>query len=126
MIYINYNFQSIDFSLYSRYKPKIKIKMNSREVLKRDKFSLKLRKIKGINKVISISKIKKIRLIVKNWILRGIRFNERGSNPHSKGEDFSRSWKVFFEIIKFNKINKSEIIIFNIIMMNKDIIYIKN
>lgn len=32
-----------------------------------------------------------------------------GSNPHSKGDVFSRSWNDFFEINKFNKIRKIEI-----------------
>lgn len=72
-----------------------------------------------------MSKIKKIRLIIKNWILKGMRVGDRGSNPHSNGEDFSRSWKDFFEIIKFSKIKKKEIIIFNINSTIKKIIYIK-
>lgn len=76
--------------------------------------------------VISISKIKKISLIIKNWILNGIRFKDKGSNPHSKGEIFSRSWKVFFEIIKFNKINKNEIKILNLSRIIKEIIYIND
>ena len=67
------------------------------------------KKIKGINRVISISKIRKISLIKKNWILKGRRFLEIGSNPHSKGEIFSRSWKDFFEIKKFNIIKILEI-----------------
>jgi len=67
------------------------------------------KKIRGINKVISISKIKKINLIKKNWILKGRRLLEMGSNPHSKGDVFSRSWEDFFEINKFNIINKMAI-----------------
>lgn len=76
--------------------------------------------------MISISKIKNIRLIIKNWILRGNRFRERGSNPHSNGEDFSRFWYIFFEIIKFNKINKNEIKVLNINKISRVIIYIKD
>lgn len=72
-----------------------------------------------------MSKIKKISLIKKNWILKGIRFRDKGSNPHSKGEDFSRFWIIFFEIIKFSKINKNVIIILNISKISKEIIYIK-
>lgn len=121
---MDYNFQSIDFSLYSRYRPAINRKINNKEVIIRGKFKVVLRKIKGISRVISISKIKKIRLIMKNWILKGIRFGDIGSNPHSKGEAFSRSWKVFFAIIKFNIINKIEIVIFNIRIKSKRIIYI--
>lgn len=63
----------------------------------------------GISNVISTSKIKKINLIKKKWILKGGRFLDIGSNPHSKGDNFSRSWKVFFEIIKFKPIRIKEI-----------------
>lgn len=126
ILYKNYNFQSKDFSQYSKYKPKIKIKIKNKEVIIRDKFKFDLKKIKGISKVISISKIKKIRLIIKNWILKGIRFIDKGSNPHSNGDNFSRSWNVFFERMKFNKISKSEINIFNINSKNKEIIYIND
>lgn len=48
--------------------------------------------------MISISKIKKINLIIKKWILKGGCEKDNGSNPHSNGDIFSRSWKVFFEI----------------------------
>jgi hypothetical protein len=48
--------------------------------------------------VISTSKIKKIIEIKKNRIENGIREESIGSNPHSKGEVFSRSRIVFFEI----------------------------
>lgn len=51
--------------------------------------------------MISISKIKNIRLIKKNWILKGIRVLEIGSNPHSNDEFFSRFFKVFFDKIMF-------------------------
>lgn len=89
-------------------------------------FKFGVNKIKGISKVISMSKIKKINLIIKNWILKGTRFKDRGSKPHSKGEDFSRSWNDFFEIIKFSKIKKNEIKILIINNSNKEIIYINN
>lgn len=72
----------------------------------------------GINKVISTSKIKKIKLIRKKWILKGGRLLDIGSNPHSKGDDFSRSWKVFLDIKKFKIIKIKEIVI----KMNKYII----
>lgn len=45
----------------------------------------------GNSKVISISKIKNISLIEKKWIENLTRGFEKGSNPHSKEEDFSRS-----------------------------------
>lgn len=95
------------------------MRINSEEVIKRGRFKFILRKIKGISNVISISKIKKIRLIIKNWILKGIRFGDNGSKPHSNGDDFSRSWNVFFEKIKFSKININEIIKLNLINKNK-------
>lgn len=59
--------------------------------------------------MISISKIRKIKLIIKNWILKGIRLLEMGSNPHSKGDDFSRLKIFFLEIKKLIKIIKIEI-----------------
>lgn len=81
---------------------------------------------KGINKVSSISKIKKISLIRKNWILNGKWFEETGSNPHSKGEDFSWSVKDFFEINIFNNIRIKAIIKrINIVKIIILIIYIK-
>ena len=43
----------------------------------------------GINKVISISKIKNNNLIIKNGIENGNRNLEIGLNPHSKGIFFS-------------------------------------
>lgn len=46
---------------------------------------------RGNNKVISTSKIRKITAIKKKRNENGIRAVFKGSNPHSKGEDFSRS-----------------------------------
>lgn len=45
----------------------------------------------GKIKAISTSKIKKIIVIKKNCKEKGRRDEEKGSNPHSKGEFFSRS-----------------------------------
>lgn len=59
--------------------------------------------------VISTSKIKNKIAIRKNWIENGARADFLGSNPHSKGDIFSRSIVVFFEIIEHNIINISEI-----------------
>lgn len=59
--------------------------------------------------VISISKIRKIKLIIKNWILKGIRLLDIGSNPHSKGDDFSRLKIFFLEIRRLIKIKNIEI-----------------
>ena len=51
--------------------------------------------IRGKSKVISTSKIRKIIAIKKNRRENGRRAEPRGSNPHSKGELFSRSTTVF-------------------------------
>lgn len=56
--------------------------------------------IRGTNRVISTSKIKKITAIRKNWSEKGIRADLLGSNPHSKGDLFSRSINLFLEIIE--------------------------
>lgn len=48
-------------------------------------------KIIGRIKAISTSKIKKIIVIKKNFNENGKRDEDIGSNPHSKGELFSRS-----------------------------------
>lgn len=53
----------------------------------------------GRSKVISTSKIKKITAIRKNRSEKGIRAVSNGLNPHSNGEDFSRSLFVFIPII---------------------------
>lgn len=71
-------------------------------------------KIIGINKVISTSKIKKIIAIKKNCNEKGKRAGFFGSNPHSKGDLFSRSIKLFLEI-KLIKIIIIKIIIIIII-----------
>lgn len=76
--------------------------------------------------MISTSKIKKITAIKKNCIENGIRAEFLGSNPHSKGDLFSRSVNDFFD-----KILAAIIIIFvnNIINIEIDskvkIIYTK-
>lgn len=76
--------------------------------------------------MISISKIRKISLIRKNWILKGKWLVEIGSNPHSNGDIFSWSIKDFFEIKIFNNIRIEEIIMrINIIIIIIMIIYIK-
>lgn len=74
---------------------------------------------------ISTSKIKKIIVIIKNWRENGNREEVFGSNPHSKGEYFSRSFFFFFEInieikIKMQEIEK----IINIIVIKRIITYI--
>lgn len=73
--------------------------------------------------VISISKIKNISVIKKNWILNGSRLMENGSNPHSNGDIFSRLIKYFFDNIIFIYKNIDEIISVSVIII-KRIIYI--
>jgi len=51
---------------------------------------------RGKRRVISTSKIKKITAIRKKRKEKGRRADPLGSNPHSKGEFFSRSIIVFF------------------------------
>jgi len=51
---------------------------------------------RGKRSVISTSKIKKITAIKKKRREKGSRADPFGSNPHSKGEFFSRSMIVFF------------------------------
>ena len=82
----------------------------------------------GKIKAISTSKIKKIMVIKKNRKEKGNREEDFGSNPHSNGEDFSRSTIVFFDnieainiiIVEINKIinliSKIEKIIYTIII----------
>lgn len=53
--------------------------------------------ILGKSKAISTSKIRKITAIRKNRVENGSRALLFGSNPHSNGEFFSRSIKVFLE-----------------------------
>lgn len=57
----------------------------------------------GIITTNSTSKIKKITAIKKKCLENGVRGDLIGLNPHSNGEDFSRSKKDFIEII-YNKI----------------------
>lgn len=95
-----YFFQSIDCSVYSIINPEIRINKNNNDEITMILFRKNIIKISGIRRVISISKIKKISLIIKNWILKGRRELEIGSNPHSKGEIFSRDLSDFREMAK--------------------------
>jgi len=72
----------------------------------------------GINKTISISNTIKIIARRKNRIENGIRALWFGSNPHSKGEDFSRSLSV--RIVKI--IDNKKMIIGRIIATIDDVI----
>lgn len=63
------------------------------------KFTILNKGIIGRIKAISTSKIKKITVIKKKCKEKGIRAEDLGSNPHSKGEHFSRSIKDFLDKI---------------------------
>lgn len=82
------------------------------------------KKIKGINKVISTSKIRKINPTRKNWVLIGIRLDDNGSNPHSNGDNFSRYDKFFDLIVLIITITVGIIIMIKIIIRIFIIIYI--
>lgn len=79
------------------------------------KFEIKNDLIIGNIKAISTSKIKKIIVIKKNRIDKGKRDELIGSNPHSKGDNFSKSKFNFFDkikesfitIIEINKVNRN-------------------
>lgn len=62
-----------------------------------------IHKIIGIITTNSTSKTKKITAIKKKCLENGVRGDLIGLNPHSNGEDFSRSKKDFIEIM-YNKI----------------------
>lgn len=59
---------------------------------------------------ISTSKIKKIMAIKKKCSENGSREELNGSNPHSKGEFFSRSLIIFLESVEARIITINEII----------------
>lgn len=73
---------------------------------------------------ISTSKIRKIIVIKKNRREKGRRDEDFGSNPHSNGEDFSRSTSVFFDKIDANNITTIDnVIIIKAIVRIDKIIY---
>jgi hypothetical protein len=72
----------------------------------------------GRMRAISTSKIKKIIAIKKNRIEKGRRADLLGSNPHSKGDLFSRSLIIFFANKDANDITRALIIIVKIIHEN--------
>jgi len=57
---------SIEFSRYSKYNPIIRIKRNNSVDIKIKIVGIHVNVTNGINKIISVSKIKKIILIKKN------------------------------------------------------------
>lgn len=88
------------------------------------KFEIFIIKIIGRIKAISTSKIKKIIVIKKNRREKGNRDEDFGSNPHSKGELFSRSDRDFFERIEASNITILDKIKINIVIVKTEkIIY---
>jgi hypothetical protein len=78
---------------------------------------------RGSIKVISVSKIRKIIVKIKNRNEKELRFSWFGSKPHSKGENFSEEILVLFiieEIKKKNKVNKKQKIKIFIIIVSVD------
>ena len=65
----------------------------------------------GRIRAISTSKIRKIIVIRKNRSENGNREDDLGSNPHSKGEHFSRSVRAFFDRIDAKSITTLVMII---------------
>lgn len=85
-----------------------------------NKFEKLIIRIIGKINAISTSKIKKIIVIKKKWRENGNREDDFGSNPHSKGDLFSRSIIDFFDKIEANIITIKEIVkIINIIIIIK-------
>lgn len=91
----NFNpyFQFIDPSFHSKINPINKIK-NKVKLITNHNCNFICNKIIGQGRIIliSISKIKNINIIEKKWIENLTRGLENGSNPHSKGDIFSRSF----------------------------------
>jgi hypothetical protein len=58
----------------------------------------------GRIRVISTSKIRKITAIRKKRRENGKRLGLLGSNPHSKGDGFSRSWIAFLQMAELVRI----------------------
>lgn len=130
VIYVNIKnylvqFKEPWFHSWKRPANKITIKIN---LVKDQEIILEVFKIIIIGKInaISTSKIKKIMAIKKNCIEKGIREVFRGSNPHSKGDAFSRSLILFFDKKEASPITSIEINKIIIAAMNRfKIIYTK-
>lgn len=88
-----YSVQSNDPSFHSWSKPRIRITRN-KERLKIDDDGEDISGSSGIGRrrTISMSKTRKITANRKNRRENGIRAEFLGSNPHSNGDSFSRSW----------------------------------
>ncbi len=78
----------------------------------------------GRSNAISTSKIKKITAIRKNRNEKGNRAEFLGSNPHSKGDLFSRSSIIFFENVEAIIIIAVDSIMINNVVIIMIIIYL--
>lgn len=108
-VIFNYNLFIVKFNFFYKFqfkapwdhswkRPIKRIKKNKiLESIQFIKLEVFIIEIIGKIKVISTSKIKKIIVIKKNRMEKGIREELKGSKPHSKGEIFSRSKSVFLE-----------------------------
>ena len=74
--------------------------------------------LKGNNRAISMSKIRKINVTTKNRIEKDLRAFLKGENPHSKGVIFYRSCSDFSLNLKVSKTIANEIIIITVYMVN--------
>lgn len=117
MFLLNYN--PINYFLHSNapwfhswYRPISKIAMKITLVVDQViKLLLFFDIIIGNISAISTSKIKKIIAIKKKFNEKGRREELKGSNPHSKGEFFSRSLIIFFDNKVARIITITEIVI---------------
>lgn len=107
--YFLYSLQSKDPSRHSCNNPPINTNKNVIPPIIISIFiSQPIIKGRGINKAISISKTKKITARTKKRKENGIRALPLGSNPHSKGEAFSRSLNLRIDKTKAETITTIE------------------
>lgn len=77
---------------------------------------------RGSRMAISTSNTRKMIAIRKNCSENGSRADDIGSNPHSNGEDFSRSAIVFFDKVDANVITKEDNAMINAAMADIELI----
>lgn len=120
----SYFCHSMDLSRYSKYSPRVRIIMKEHDRTIRDIFEVGVSVTMGSRRVISTSKIRKIMDTRKNWTLKGSRLRACGSNPHSKGDDFSRLPSVFFERVEFIVSRRAGIRVISVKIISIDSIYL--
>lgn len=122
MPYSPWIYQFREPSRHSCKRPIIRIIRNN-EVLIIDILVFKIIVIgRGINRIISISKTRKITASRKNRRENGIRAEDFGSKPHSNGVDFSRSVFFFNDRVSAAVITIIGKMVANIIVRNEVII----